>query len=61
MKTIRKPLYMLKSDDKFLHQGTVYTIYQFEGNMAEVFRNNEFSAWPTWNGKGPTYVSHIIE
>lgn len=59
MKTFFKPLFSLKNEDKFIHNGIIYTVYQHEGNMCEVFRNGEFSVWPTWNGKGPTMIHQL--
>lgn len=57
----RKPLYLLKKDDKFSHEKKMYTVFQIDpsGNMAEVFEGGRFWAWPIWNGRNEIMVDHV--
>lgn len=50
----------LKPNQKFEFRDKIYTVYQIEGNMAEVCTNNIFSVWPLWNGKEYIKVTPII-
>jgi hypothetical protein len=59
MTTYKKQLFLLRNGEKFTHQGETYTMFQIEGNMAEVFKNGQFYAWPTWNGKSSIVVDYI--
>lgn len=59
MNTYKKQLFLLKEGEKFVHEDETYTVYTHEGNMTEVFKNDRFFAWPSWNGKGPTIVNFI--
>lgn len=45
-----KPLIYFKNGDKFIHGKKLYTVYQHEGHMTEVFHNGRFWAWPNYNG-----------
>lgn len=61
MKTLKKPLFLLRNGEKFTHNDKTYTVYQHEGNMTEVFCYNRFWAWPNWNGRGATTVNLILQ
>jgi hypothetical protein len=41
-----KSLGNLRQDDKFIWRNIVYTVYQIEDNMAEVFDGKRWYAWP---------------
>lgn len=45
-----KALIFLKNGEKFKHNGKIYTVYQHEGYMTEVFCEGRFWAWPNYNG-----------
>jgi hypothetical protein len=60
MKTHEKPLFLLRNGDKFIHNNELHTLFVQEGNMAEVFVNGRFWAWPTWTGKSFTIVNAIV-
>ena len=59
MQTYHKQLFLLKQGERFIHNDTIYTVHQHEGNMTEVSHDGKFSAWPSWNGKAPTIVMYI--
>jgi len=60
MKTSRKPLFLMRNGEKFVHEGTLYTVYGHEGNMTEVFKNGRFWAWPSWDGRKPVIVNAVV-
>jgi hypothetical protein len=60
MEKQQKYLYSLKNGEKFTHNGHIYTVYQHEGNMSEVFSNGKWYAWPNWNGVQNTKVEPFI-
>jgi hypothetical protein len=41
-----KSLGNLRQDDKFIWKNIIYTVYQIEDNMVEVFDGKRFMAWP---------------
>ncbi len=41
-------LAQLRKNDKFKWNNVVYTIFQFEGQMVEVYGNNKWHSWPNW-------------
>lgn len=59
MTTYKKPLFLLRNGDKFIHEQETYTVFTHEQNMSEVFKKGKFYAWPNWNGKSAVIVDFI--
>lgn len=48
-----KSLSIFRQNQKFESNGRIYTVFQIEGQMAEVFDGIRFYAWPTWSKVTP--------
>lgn len=59
----RKPLYLLKTGERFSYKGENYTVFQHDNNnnMTEVFKNNRFWCWPNYNGKSVVMVDCVTQ
>lgn len=57
-----KLLLYFKNGEKFNHNNQIYTVYQIDSknNMAEVYSQGNWSAWPLYNGKQMIQVQQII-
>jgi len=56
----QKYLYSLKNGEKFIHNNHIYTVYQHQGTMSEVFSQGRFWAWPNWIGVDNLKVTPYI-
>lgn len=56
----QKLLYTFKQGEKFIHNNKLYTVYQHDKTMTEVYSGGRFWAWPNYDGKDSIKVIPIV-